>query len=75
LLGECFFSLTLLFNRFCKISQYVHLSKFQEEKGCWLWKKLPPLSKRPLNIVDPIENALNPPLKRAKGAGGKAVMK
>ncbi|XP_045822619.1 E3 ubiquitin-protein ligase ORTHRUS 2-like [Trifolium pratense] len=26
---------------------------FDEEKGCWLWKKPPPLSKKPVNIVDP----------------------
>ncbi|XP_058771298.1 E3 ubiquitin-protein ligase ORTHRUS 2-like isoform X1 [Vicia villosa] len=28
---------------------------FDEEKGCWLWKKPPPLSKKPVNIVDPID--------------------
>jgi len=52
----------------------VHLSKFQKEKECWLWKKPPPLSKRPLNIVDPIENDLNLPQKRRKSVGGEAVM-
>ncbi|WJX54214.1 RING-type E3 ubiquitin transferase [Trifolium repens] len=26
---------------------------FDEEKGCWLWKKPPPLSKKPVNIVNP----------------------
>jgi E3 ubiquitin-protein ligase UHRF1 len=35
----------------------VHLSKFQEEKGCWLWKKPPPLSKKPVNIVDPVDGS------------------
>jgi E3 ubiquitin-protein ligase UHRF1 len=34
---------------------FVHLPKFQEEKGCWLWKKPPPLSKKPMNVVDPID--------------------
>ncbi|GAU17628.1 hypothetical protein TSUD_255030 [Trifolium subterraneum] len=28
---------------------------FDEEKGCWLWKKPPPLSKKPMNVVDPID--------------------
>ncbi|KAL5067466.1 hypothetical protein RYX36_018353 [Vicia faba] len=28
---------------------------FDEEKDCWLWKKPPPLSKKPVNIVDPID--------------------
>lgn len=33
----------------------MHLAKFQEEKGCWLWKKPPPLSKKPMNVVDPFD--------------------
>ncbi|CAJ2633543.1 E3 ubiquitin-protein ligase orthrus 2-like protein [Trifolium pratense] len=28
---------------------------FDEEKGCWLWKKPPPQSKKPMNVVDPID--------------------
>jgi hypothetical protein len=49
------FSPTLLYHSFCKVSQYVNLSTFQEEKGCWLWKKPPPQSKKPMNIVDPFD--------------------
>ncbi|KAK2385395.1 Zinc finger (C3HC4-type RING finger) family protein [Trifolium repens] len=30
---------------------------FDKEKGCWLWKKPPPLSKKPVNIVDPIDGS------------------
>ncbi|XP_045822617.1 E3 ubiquitin-protein ligase ORTHRUS 2-like [Trifolium pratense] len=30
---------------------------FDEEKGCWLWKKPPPLSKKPVNTVDPIDGS------------------
>jgi len=33
----------------------VHLVEFQEEKGCWSWKNPPPLSKKPMNILDPID--------------------
>ncbi|CAK8539038.1 unnamed protein product [Lathyrus sativus] len=28
---------------------------FDEEKGCWLWKKPPPPSKKPMNVVDPFD--------------------
>ncbi|GAU48818.1 hypothetical protein TSUD_99900 [Trifolium subterraneum] len=31
---------------------------FDEEKGCWLWKKPPPLSKKPVNTVDPIDGSI-----------------
>ncbi|GAU11725.1 hypothetical protein TSUD_74760 [Trifolium subterraneum] len=30
---------------------------FDEEKGCWLWKKPPPLSKKPVNVVNPIDGS------------------
>ncbi|XP_024629209.1 E3 ubiquitin-protein ligase ORTHRUS 2 isoform X2 [Medicago truncatula] len=30
---------------------------FDEEKGCWLWKKPPPRSKKPVNIVDPVDGS------------------
>jgi len=41
--------------KICKVYQYLNSYKFQEEKDCWLWKKPPPLSKKPVNIVDPID--------------------
>lgn len=34
---------------------YECLIKFQEEKGCWLWKKPPPQSKKPVDIINPID--------------------
>jgi len=49
-----FFSFKLFYYRYVR-SQYLKSYKFQEEKGCWLWKKPPPLSKKPTNIVDPID--------------------
>ncbi|PNY16061.1 hypothetical protein L195_g012770 [Trifolium pratense] len=27
----------------------------EEEKDCWLWKKPSPQSKKPMNVVDPID--------------------
>lgn len=39
---------------FYKVYQYLHLYKFQAEKGCWLWRKPPPPSKKPVNM-DPID--------------------
>jgi hypothetical protein len=53
-LDKCYFFQTF-FLKICKVYQYLNSYKFQEEKGCWLWKKPPPLSKKPMNIVDPID--------------------
>jgi E3 ubiquitin-protein ligase UHRF1 len=34
------------------------LNKFQEENGCWLWKKPPPKSKKMASIVNPIDGTI-----------------
>jgi len=39
------------------LNMFICLNLFQEEKGCWLWKKPPPLSKKPVNMVDPVDGS------------------